>query len=140
MEHAPVAAEAGFQVDTGMTEEDMQADWGKDEGEAGRLFDPAGAARRAVPMQHIEEAEGDSLEEGQPKGLPFNKEAAALLRAAAEIQATPSGGSGGPAAANVALAAGPSPADQHVVSPRSPRGNHSFRKDPAHPPHRSEFE
>lgn len=56
-------------------------------------------------------------------GLPFNAEAAALLRAAAEIQA----------AASEATQDEPS-------QPVSPRGNHSFKKDPHHPPHRSELE
>ena len=52
-----------------MTEEEMQEDWGE-ETVAQRLYDPAGAARRAVPLQHVEEEVlgKEEREEGKDAG------------------------------------------------------------------------
>lgn len=121
--------EAGFggpNAYTGMNEEEMAEAWGEEP--PPRLYDPAGAARRAEPMMNLPREEegtqagaqtGPGAEEQPPgPGLPFNEEALQLLRAATEIQAAGREQEGEP------------------PRPQSPRGHH-VRKDP---PHRAELE
>ncbi|KAL4431205.1 hypothetical protein ABPG75_006461 [Micractinium tetrahymenae] len=110
---APTGTQAGWggpAADTGMTGEEMAADWGQaDAAVQPRLVDPAGAAPKAFIAGAEEEAgvqpalgiaaEGgsrDDANEAAERGLPFTDEAVELLRQVAEIEAAGrAAGSGG---------------------------------------------